>query len=215
MKKLIIPILSLSTLCFAKQGDADALAELVFLGLFLFIGLPALFMGIIIPIAAIGTAIATLWEKTNTFGKIICFCLPGTAITGTIFYFLFWIAIPYIVELVSEWPIVSASVTGGLYYISTILTGWKTCDNEIKKRCGKYALFSRIFTSIPIFPIIISCWLIKNLFCILFIKDYKVTNILGFWKPPEKELSIEELTEKERKEFFDKLAKEMNFTVKY
>lgn len=72
---------------------------------------------------------------------------------------------------------------------------------------GKYALFSRIFTSIPILPIILGCWLIKNLFGILFIKDYRATNILGFWKITEKELSKGELLEKQRQEFFIKLAK--------
>lgn len=207
MKKLIIPLLSLTTLCFAREGDADALAGLVFTALFLFFGLPAILYAIIAPIAAICTVIETLWKKTNTFGKIICFVLPGTVITGAIFYFLIWVAIPYIVELVCKWPIISASVTGGLYYISTVITGWKTCDNEIKKRYGKYALFSRIFASIPILPIILCYWLIKNLCGILFIKGYKVTNILRFWKSPEKKLSVEELYEKQRQEFLNKLAR--------
>lgn len=207
MKKLIITLLSLTTLCFAKEGDADSLAGLVYLLLFVFLGIPAIIYGILMPIIFVCECISKLWKNTNAFGKIFCFVLPGTAISGTIFYFLFWVAIPYIVELFYEWPIVSTSITIGLYYLSTIITGWKTCDNEIKKRCGKYALFSRIFTSILILPIILGCWLIKNLFGILFIKDYRATNILGFWKITENELSKGELLEKQRQEFFIKLAK--------
>lgn len=202
--KYIITLLSLTTLCFAKEGAADELASLVFLLLFVFVGLPAIIYAVFAPIIALCELIKTLWEKTNSFGKLFCFGLPGIAISGTIFYFLFWVVIPYIVELFCEWPIVSSSIIASLYYISTIITGWKDYNGNIKKRQGKYALFSRIFASIPILPIILICWLIKNLFGILFIKDYKVSNILGFWK---KELSKGELLEKQRQEFFKKLAK--------
>lgn len=206
MNKLIFTLLSLSTLCFAKEGDADALAGIVF-------AIIAYIVGTII-ICYIGAAIMLLcdeikkfWEKTNTFGKLICFGLPGTAITGTIFYFLIWFAIPFIIELVSEWPIVSSSITGGIYYISTVLTGWKNGDDTIKKRYGKYALFSRIFASLPILPIILVCWSIKNLFGILFIKNYRATNILGFWKIQERKNTFNEndWNENDWQNFFEKL----------
>ncbi len=201
MNKLIFTLLSLSTLCFAKEGDADALAGIVF-------AIIAYIVGTII-IGYIGAAIMVLcdeikkfWEKTNTFGKLICFGLPGTAITGTIFYFLIWFAIPSIIEFVCEWPIVSASITASLYYISTIITGWKDYYGSIKKRCGKYALFSRIFASIPILPIILVCWSIKNLFGILLIKNYKATNILGFWKIQVRKNTF---NKNDWQNFFDKL----------
>lgn len=184
MKKLIITLLSLTTLCSAYEGAADSLAGLIFTAIFFFFILPAIIYAVFMPIIFVWECANKLWAKTNTFGKLICFGLPGTAITGTIFYFLIWFAIPSIIELVCEWPIVSASITGGLYYISTIITGWKDRYGYIKKRYGKYALFSRIFASLPILPIILVCWLIKNLFGILFIKDYTVSNILGFLKMP-------------------------------
>lgn len=204
MNKLIITLLSLTTLCSAAEGAADSLAGLIFTAIFFFFVLPAIIYAVFMPIIFVWECAKTLWAKTNTFGKLICFGLPGTAITGTIFYFLIWFAIPSIIELVCEWPIVSASITGGLYYISTIITGWKDCDGSTKKRDGKYALFSRIFASLPILPIILVCWLIKNLFGILFIKDYTVSNILGFWKMPISKNKMIEIT---RQEFFDKLAK--------
>lgn len=198
MKKLILTLLSLTTICFASEGAADQLASSILfaLGGFFII---AIIVGAACVICSICEFIVKFWEKTNTFGKIVCFVLPGTAITGTIFYFLIWIAAPYIIDLVSEWPIVSISITGGIYYISTITSGWTTESEKMQKRKGKYAIFSRIFVSIPILPIILCCWTIKNLFGLLFLKDYKVTNILNFWKIPKDELSVME----ERIKFFN------------
>ncbi len=192
MKKLIIPLLSLTSFCFAKEGAADELAGLIFLAIFVYLVVPVMIYAVLVPIIAICEFFKTLWGKTNTFGKLICFVLPGTAITGTMFYFLIWFAIPYIIELFCEWPIVSFSIIAGLYYLSTIITGWKYLDGSIKKRYGKYALFSRIFTSIPVLPVILGCWLIKNLFGILFIKDYRATNIIEFWKTPLRKTTFNE-----------------------
>lgn len=210
MKKLIITLLSLTTFCFAKEGAADELASYIFLVGFVFLVLPAIMYVVVSPIIIVCEFVEKLWKNTNTFGKLVCFGLPGTIITGTIFYFLIWVAIPFIIELVCEWPIVSASITASLYYLSTILTGWTILNGWINgnlshtiKRNGKYALFSRIFASLPILPVILVCWLIKNSFGFLFIKDYTVTNILGFWKMP---ISESELLERRREEFFDKIA---------
>lgn len=87
MKKLIIILLSLTTLCFAKEGAADELARLIFLAIFVFVGLPAIIYAVIMPIVALCTFIDHM-EKDKYIWKINLFWLTRNSYNRNYFLFL-------------------------------------------------------------------------------------------------------------------------------
>ena len=180
MKKIIITTLSLVSLCFASEGAADYLASLV-LGVFALIAIPVIvcFCGVVFE--AIVDFFKKLWKKTNLLGKLVLFIIPLIAILGLIIQFIVCSVIPTIYDCFVEYTILSTIIVCLSFYISTIITGWCNFSGVIKKRNGIYSLFSRIFVTLPVLPIVVICWFIKNIFCKLFIKNYDMTNIFSIW----------------------------------
>lgn len=180
MKKIIITTLYLVSLCFASEGAADYLASLV-LGVFALIAIPVIvcFCGVVFE--AIVDFLKKLWKKTNLLGKLVLFIIPLIAILGLIIQFIVCSVIPTIYDCFVEYTILSTIIVCLSFYISTIITGWCNFSGVIKKRNGIYSLFSRIFVTLPVLPIVVICWFIKNIFCKLFIKNYDMTNIFSIW----------------------------------
>jgi hypothetical protein len=181
MKKYFISFFALTNFAFANNnyGAADSLASIIMtiidVAIFMWVTI-AILAGLATIIDSLCESIGKLWNTVNDFGKAIIFGIPLFVLSTTIFYFIEWHLIPLIIDY---WQVV---IIGGsiIFYLSTWCTGFE-------KDCGKYTIVSRIISTLPFIPIIILCWCIKNVFCKLFLKYYRVTNLIKIWNPYIKE----------------------------
>lgn len=156
----------------AATGDADAIA-----GVVKGIGQTILIYGIIG--ACIGVCVAcwfgccALWNKATTLGKLVIFGLPLTAISGCIFYALFYIACPWILSilpLLIHNPFVYV-LSGIVLELILILIGWKSESTYTVKRSGIIPTVSRGIVLLPILPAIYIIYYLVQLFKLACIKD--------------------------------------------
>ena len=166
MKKISLLTLILTSAVFASEGDADALAGLVlgFISLiFMYIGGVYILAFIIAVIGAIGEAIAKLWEKCNSFGRIVLFGIPLFAIATTAFYFLIYsVLVPaasfYISHCnLAEYKLWIQIGAISVLYLSLIPLGWKI-DLEYGitgKQIGVICWLARMIVLLPFAPLII------------------------------------------------------------
>lgn len=151
MKKIItiMTMLSLVTNAFAYEGAADTLA-----GMILFIpGLLLVSAVIALPIVGIQLLFelaCDYWGKATTFGKIVVFGIPGTALSCGIFYVL----INYIAPYVVIHPYISLIAFVVLLYFSCAFIGWEY-GNTDRQRDGRVALVARCIVKIPVSPFIL------------------------------------------------------------
>ena len=190
MKKLFISILALASMVFANDnaGAADALASLIlpFVMLFIFavIGCACLSALAVIceGIEKLCEAICDLWKNLNSFGRAVIFGIPLFALSTTIFYFIgcfISVSIPVVAE---HWKLILCIISA-IYYLSTWITGFE------ESHFGTYTIISRIIATLPFIPLIVLGWAIINGFGKMFMKNYKVSNILSVWNPYLKEYS--------------------------
>lgn len=133
--------------------------------------------------AAIGIAIETVWNKLNSFGRALIFGTPLLAASYGLFYWLFYIVIPYFAKYETA-RIVLFSILGLVAYLACFGIGWKRdlfskCELGIKRK-GKFALIARIIAILPFSPIVYLIYYIKEVFGALFITNYKAVWIPGF-----------------------------------
>lgn len=164
MKKIIaiMTILSLVTNAFAYEGAADTLA-----GIILFIpGLTIFALAIALPIVGIQWLFelaCNYWGKATTFGKIVVFGIPGTALSCGICYVL----INYIAPYVVIHPYISLIAFVVLFYFSCAFIGWEY-GNTDRQRDGRVALVARCIVKIPVYPFILIGFVFKVIW--LFVK---------------------------------------------
>lgn len=184
MKKIIPLILILTSAVFAEDGAADALASLVlgFISLiFMFIGGAYLLASIIAVIGAISEAIAKLWEKCNSFGRIVLFGIPLFAIVTTAFYFLIYFALVpaasfYISHCnLAEYKLWIQLGVISVLYLSLIPLGWKTGTDEFisDKRVGVICWLARMIVLLPFASLIIIGKFLFESFTTAFIAKHK------------------------------------------
>lgn len=150
MKKIIVMLLLVAMNAFAAEGAADTLA-----GIILFIpGLTLAGIAIALPIIGIQFLFELLceyWGKATTFGKIVVFCIPGTALSGGLFYSLINYIYPYVIKE----PLISSIVFCGIVGIVCRIIGW----DEWRERDGRAALVARCILKIPVYPFIL-LWIV-------------------------------------------------------
>lgn len=182
MKKISLLTLILTSAVFAGEGDADALAGLVlgFISLiFMYIGGVYILAFIIAVIGAIGEAIAKLWEKCNSFGRIILFGIPLFGVTTTAFYFLIWYALVpgfsfYIIHCnLDQYRIWFQIPIIGSLYICLFFLGWTSKNRDWTKRKGIICWIARMIALSPVAPIILICKLLFESFATAFITEHK------------------------------------------
>lgn len=184
MKKLLISILALSSMVFANDnaGAADALASLIWpfvmLFIFVFIGCACLNALAVVGegIEKLCESIGELWEKLNSFGRAVVFGIPLFALSTTIFYFIGCFISASIPVVGEHWKLILC-IIGAIYYLSTWITGFEECT------FGTYTIISRMIATLPFIPVIVLGWAIINGFGKMFMKNYKVSNILTVWNP--------------------------------
>ena len=184
MKKLLISILALSSMVFANDnaGAADALASLIlpFVAIFILGFFGAIFINILAGVCEIleklCEAIGNLWEHLNSFGRAVIFGIPLFALSTTVFYFIGCFISASIPVVAEHWKLILC-IIGAIYYLSTWITGFEKSD------FGTYTIISRMIATLPFIPVIVLGWAIINGFGKMFMKDYKVSNILKVWNP--------------------------------
>lgn len=182
MKYTSLTILLLSIYAFADAGDADRLAGGVLGIIGLMFGLCAITAGIAL-IAGIGMKLwqgcCWLWEHSTNIGKIVLFGIPMLIGFTSVFYWLIWCVAPWIYE--------NGKLVGGIsllvLYCVLVLIGWE--DGGHKREGGSISTIARVIVSIPVIPVILVCWFIKNLLCKLFITRYNWTNLFNIWRYSE------------------------------
>lgn len=188
MKYTSLTILLLSIYAFADAGDADRLAGGVFGIIGLIVGLCAITAGITL-IAGIGMKLwqgcCWLWEHSTNIGKIVLFGIPMLIGFTSVFYWLIWCVAPWIYdnsELVGSILLGVGGVSLVVLYCGLVKIGW---DDYGNKRKGPISTIARVIVSIPVIPVIIVCWFIKNLIGKLFITRYNWTNLFNIWRYSE------------------------------
>ena len=184
MKKLLISILALSSMVFANDNAcaADALAALIlpFVAIIIFGFFGAIFLNILGVvcelIGGIFEMICGLWEKLNSFGRAVVFGIPLFALSTTVFYFIGCLISASIPVVAEHWKLILC-IIGAVYYLSAWITGFG------ESYFGTYTIISRMLATLPFIPVIVLGWVIINGFGKMFVKNYKVSNILAVWNP--------------------------------
>ena len=182
MKYTSLTILLLSICAFADAGDADRLASGVLGIIGMFFGLFAI-SAVVAVIATIGITLwqgcCWLWEHSNNIGKIVLFGIPMLIGFTSVFYWLIWCAAPWIYDNGKIAGIISLVIL----YCVLVLIGWE--DGGHKRDGGPISTIARVIVSIPVIPVILVCWFIKNLIGKLFITRYNWTNLFNIWRYSE------------------------------
>lgn len=140
---------------------------------FVFVGACAVLYGV-------GVAIQAAWKKLNSLGRAVFFGIPLLVAVYFIFFFIFYILIPFF--LVNEVErIFCLSVFGFIAYFGLYFIGWceSKYDTQSKcmrspKRLGVLPLIARIIFLLPYMPVLYVGFYIKQIFCKAFISDSQV-----------------------------------------